>query len=298
MMTRDHILDALGADTFPAETLAVFRSDREVGAAILLDILESAVNDMATVAEDELTRSQRATFMVVHLLAEFGDQRSFPLLARLLHGDAELVEDMLGDAITETLPGILVSTFDGNVALLHQLIRDDSVYEYVRSSALDALAYLTAKEMVPLEFTEPFLRDCFDRFQNEKLNFVWVGWVESISDLGLESFVPLVEQAFNEGAIDPSIMNFYDFYDSLRNIIDGEPEALKTRFSRIPFTNCNDLTKWAWFRSEGDSGKRAGAPGGQQPNNPKQQVNPFRNIGRNDPCPCGSGRKYKKCCLN
>ena len=21
-------------------------------------------------------------------------------------------------------------------------------------------------------------------------------------------------------------------------------------------------------------------------------------IGRNDPCPCGSGRKYKRCCLN
>ena len=21
------------------------------------------------------------------------------------------------------------------------------------------------------------------------------------------------------------------------------------------------------------------------------------NIGRNDPCPCGSGKKYKKCCL-
>ncbi|MFM9942071.1 MAG: SEC-C metal-binding domain-containing protein [Hyphomicrobiaceae bacterium] len=20
--------------------------------------------------------------------------------------------------------------------------------------------------------------------------------------------------------------------------------------------------------------------------------------GRNDPCPCGSGQKYKKCCLN
>ncbi len=27
-------------------------------------------------------------------------------------------------------------------------------------------------------------------------------------------------------------------------------------------------------------------------------VNPFREVGRNDPCPCGSGRKYKKCCLN
>ena len=23
-----------------------------------------------------------------------------------------------------------------------------------------------------------------------------------------------------------------------------------------------------------------------------------KKIGRNDPCPCGSGKKYKKCCLN
>lgn len=28
------------------------------------------------------------------------------------------------------------------------------------------------------------------------------------------------------------------------------------------------------------------------------EVEPKRKIGRNDPCPCGSGLKYKKCCLN
>ena len=26
-------------------------------------------------------------------------------------------------------------------------------------------------------------------------------------------------------------------------------------------------------------------------------MNTRRKIGRNDPCPCGSGKKYKKCCL-
>ena len=26
-------------------------------------------------------------------------------------------------------------------------------------------------------------------------------------------------------------------------------------------------------------------------------VNPFKGVGRNDPCPCGSGKKFKKCCL-
>jgi hypothetical protein len=36
-------------------------------------------------------------------------------------------------------------------------------------------------------------------------------------------------------------------------------------------------------------------------NNIMKQVdykNPQNKVGRNDPCPCGSGKKYKKCCLN
>lgn len=27
-----------------------------------------------------------------------------------------------------------------------------------------------------------------------------------------------------------------------------------------------------------------------------QSVNPYKSIGRNDPCPCESGRKFKQCC--
>ena len=48
----------------------------------------------------------------------------------------------------------------------------------------------------------------------------------------------------------------------------------------------------AEFRKSGDSwyffdGKMVG-PGQFKRNTPK--------VGRNDPCPCGSGKKYKKCC--
>ena len=31
---------------------------------------------------------------------------------------------------------------------------------------------------------------------------------------------------------------------------------------------------------------------------PKPIVRPGSRLKRNDPCPCGSGKKYKKCCLN
>ncbi|MBW3696528.1 YecA family protein [Vibrio sp. T187] len=30
--------------------------------------------------------------------------------------------------------------------------------------------------------------------------------------------------------------------------------------------------------------------------NKAQNVNPFKDIGRNDPCPCESGKKFKQCC--
>ena len=33
-------------------------------------------------------------------------------------------------------------------------------------------------------------------------------------------------------------------------------------------------------------------------NENKTVVNKDKKIGRNDPCPCGSGRKYKNCCGN
>jgi preprotein translocase subunit SecA len=40
--------------------------------------------------------------------------------------------------------------------------------------------------------------------------------------------------------------------------------------------------------SHGDSGD-----GDSRPKTVRRQV---EKVGRNDPCPCGSGKKYKKCC--
>jgi preprotein translocase subunit SecA len=36
--------------------------------------------------------------------------------------------------------------------------------------------------------------------------------------------------------------------------------------------------------------------GGGEASKPKQPVLAKKTVGRNDPCPCGSGKKYKKCC--
>jgi preprotein translocase subunit SecA len=36
---------------------------------------------------------------------------------------------------------------------------------------------------------------------------------------------------------------------------------------------------------------------GDGPRQPRK-VSASAKIGRNDPCPCGSGKKYKNCCMN
>ena len=47
----------------------------------------------------------------------------------------------------------------------------------------------------------------------------------------------------------------------------------------------------------GEAESPAAAPGGQEPGEqaPQPFVRPERKIGRNEPCPCGSGKKYKHC---
>ncbi len=47
---------------------------------------------------------------------------------------------------------------------------------------------------------------------------------------------------------------------------------------------------------EGENAQREAARNVNRPAAPKQPVKADPKIGRNDPCPCGSGKKYKNCC--
>ncbi|WP_298339567.1 SEC-C metal-binding domain-containing protein [Ferrimicrobium sp.] len=66
------------------------------------------------------------------------------------------------------------------------------------------------------------------------------------------------------------------------------------------------LEELAWYVSDSGDLRRADglyARAGIDEDEPERAYlqdllsQPFRGVGRNDPCPCGSGRKYKQCCL-
>jgi preprotein translocase subunit SecA len=76
---------------------------------------------------------------------------------------------------------------------------------------------------------------------------------------------------------------------------DGEvpPSAMPPR--RRAATSVDDLEEQFERRKkrELEQARMAGATNG---NKPQQVVRGGAKVGRNDPCPCGSGKKYKKCC--
>jgi len=53
-----------------------------------------------------------------------------------------------------------------------------------------------------------------------------------------------------------------------------------------------EMQWWACFKKGTD------APTPEYSMIARQPVTKEKQAGRNDPCPCGSGKKYKKCCLN
>ena len=55
------------------------------------------------------------------------------------------------------------------------------------------------------------------------------------------------------------------------------------------------LASWSYDDDAAFAGEDLSASDGYVYETP--YVNPLRGVGRNDLCPCGSGKKYKRCCL-
>jgi uncharacterized protein YecA (UPF0149 family) len=59
------------------------------------------------------------------------------------------------------------------------------------------------------------------------------------------------------------------------------------------------LSKWTWFQpEEPEAGEARSFEADELQTAQLPFVRAHRDLGRNDPCHCGSGRKYKKCCLD
>ncbi|GBU18320.1 MULTISPECIES: DUF1186 domain-containing protein [Methylobacterium] len=245
--------------------------------AILAPVLAAMEAAASGVELDEAEGN--LVFWGLHALAGARETRAFAPLLALLRQDGDSLDALFGDALTETLARVLASLHDGSSEGLFRLALDSTLDDGVRNEVLGAAAFLAHQGLLPRDA----FRDVLARFDDKRVaveELGWVGWEEAIALLGLADLAPRVEAARRDRRLTGEFSDAEWFKTTLRRA-RMRPDSLRDFEERGLGTLDDPVAALAWT-AEG-----AGEP----------VRNPWKDVGRNDPCPCGSGLKFKKCCL-
>jgi hypothetical protein len=183
---------------------------------------------------------------------------------------------------------------------LFDAIADREIDEFCRHALLGAAAFLTWDDRIDDTRMVGFL----ERFHRERLaddhDPVWDGWLVSIAVLGLRHLLPLADDVWRAGRVAPGVMEWRDFEEILARA-ESEPNDIG-RFETEHWGYIDDVVgSLGWSRYGESDGETTLAKPASLPLLPFRSAepvrNPWRHVGRNDPCPCGSGKKAKRCCL-
>jgi SEC-C motif len=251
-----------------------------------------------------------------HILGAAREPRLQAPLLRLLRLPDDTLDELLGEEYVTIVPQIAIGAFDGDAEALYDLVCDAEAPEFVRMPMFGAIAYLTWLGRIPPATTRGFLY----RFDADRVipagDIGWNGWETAIELLGWQEFVPLVEAAYADDRLETGMSDLQHFKKGLAAAAAAAPDDDR-RFKVQDFGYIEDVLETIVFPAlllgarddaladdldydldellidEPDEAEEM--PQWTQGEAPRR--NPMRHVGRNDPCPCGSGKKYKRCCL-
>jgi hypothetical protein len=286
---------------FEQEAVDAAISRREEVTPELLRILEEIADP-----EGARRRAAESDYMAhlyaMYLLAQFRETRAHPLMLKIAHLPGDLLDDILGGFVTEGFGNALASTCGGDISGIQSLIENPAVLEWARGAALGSLATLVAAGVKSRDEIVDYFAELFRGKLTDKNDIVWSDLVVYSTDLCATELLGDIEQAYANDLVDSSVVGLREVN---LDFAKGTAWALK-RLADDPHRKLIDDTAkefgwWSCFHPE----KKDGARQMHVPSEPfgrewdENRISYKRDtpkIGRNEPCPCGSGKKYKKCC--
>ena len=246
---------------------------------------------------DRRTHNEDAMFFAIHCAAERRETALFKPLCEWLADPDSGPEDTLGDAVTETLPAVLTATFDGDLEPLRRLIEAGDADEYARTSGVYAFAYLARAGAMEDNALRAYWRRLERTLSPRGPSEVWSAWAATSAWLGYGDHWPLIEELHGDGRLESYDID-REYFDELLAQARSTPDGLAVFIAQAvaPFEDTvGTFERWA-----AEAGEDREVPDGDGEEFAPLQpyANPFRDVGRNDPCPCGSGKKFKKCHLD
>jgi hypothetical protein len=186
---------------------------------------------------------------------------------------------------------VLASVCDGDTAPIEGLIEDSGVYDYVRDAALDALVVLVTEGDKDRDEVMAYIKSLFEGKLERSPSQIWNGLVSAANDLHPAEVFEHIETAFREGLADPSYISFKNVEEALGKDISYPLNDHREKNRRYISDTIKDMEHWECFNRPKPRTK-------DLPRIPSSNEAPLRSTktSPNEPCPCGSGKKYKKCC--
>jgi len=297
-MTVPEILQELEPYTgkFPMKALRAAIDQREAITPELLRVVEAIAANPTEYAERD---DYMLPVFALYLLAQFREKRAFLAVVKMFSAPGETSHKLVGDTVTEGLKQIFASVYDGNPAHLHGLIENEEANEYVRDAAINSILVLEHTGQMPRTEVVEYFRSLFHGRLQRDHSSAWNSLVCAVADLPAPELLEEVRQAYGEGLIDETVADLEGVERDL-----AAPDSRRREQHTLITDAIGEMESWACFHPEDSRPQRSPAvevpvlPPSSTPvsyETPKPLVRGLK-IGRNDPCPCGSGKKFKKCC--
>ena len=297
-MELDRILKDLSfyTEKFPRRAVEEAIKAEEEITPKLLEILE---NTIEKAKNGSGSSNAMGHLYALYLLSQFREKRAYPLTIELFSLPGDIVEDLLGDSLTEDGSRMLASVCSGNLEPMRSLVENEEAYEYARGAALEAILNVEINRGNRQNLIE-YYKDLFRRLPRN-FDYIWCYLVSCCADIYPEELYDEIKQAFQDDLVDEWWINLEDIKRTLKKTKENVLDELKNSKKLKPIENTvEEMEWWATFQAEIPSkskpvqteySSRSFAP---LPAN--VPIRKEKKIGRNEPCPCGSGKKYKKCC--
>jgi hypothetical protein len=283
--------------SFPERLVAEAVARREEVIPALLETLEAIDSNPAPWLADQ---GRMVHIHAMYLMALFRETRAYPLLVRIFSRPGEFPFDLAGDVVTQDLGRILASVSGGDISGMAALIENEQANEYVRSVALHGMVSLVATDQRTRDDVIAYLLQLFQKLERNP-GAHWDGLANVCADLWPQETFKELRSAYEDGLVDTASIDWQDIEDALKM---GKQAAMQRAQYREPLIT--DMAKaMGWmqcFHNANNDDETRGELGGDLMVLPSSEwwSMPIRRtvpkVGRNEPCPCGSGKKFKKCC--
>jgi len=299
-MSPAEILAALSKDrtSHPLDAVAAADEHRAALVEPLLEAMERCLADAYLCTGEDLNLFSYA----VYFFAKWREPRSYSAIVRWLSLPEEEPFEIAGDIVTEDGARILAAVSNGDLAPIKALILNREADEYGRCAGVSALALLSLWGEAPREqIVEHFLWLAREGLKRE-YSVVWNVLAIECADIEALEVFPAIRQAYADELIDPRAMA-----PSELDEVEAGPRGHWLQQTRARHRPIDDVALAAGWWSiahaaepdeDDDSEDDAWDEDELDEETIEPQV-PYRappKVGRNAACPCGSGKKYKKCC--